>query len=139
MSRVTPPGQRIARPGPGNGCRPMKTVRQTQFVAKRPHLVLEQFAQRLDKLHVHAIRQTADIVVRLDGGGRASGKRHALDHVGVQCALGEEISATELLGLAFKQLDEQPPDRLALGLRVGFALQRVQKYICASTSTSGIW
>jgi len=41
-------------------------LRQAEFAAERAHLVLEQFAQRLDQLHVHALGQAADIVVRLD-------------------------------------------------------------------------
>ena len=41
--------------------------RQAELAAERAHLVLEQFAQRLDQLHVHAFGQAADIVVRLDG------------------------------------------------------------------------
>ena len=40
---------------------------QAELAAERPHLVLEQFAQRLDQLHVHALGQAADIMVRLDG------------------------------------------------------------------------
>ena len=41
-------------------------LRQAQLAAERAHLVLEQFAQRLDQLHLHALRQAADIVMRLD-------------------------------------------------------------------------
>ncbi len=39
---------------------------QAKFAAKRADLVFEQFAQRLNQTHIHALRQTADIVVRLD-------------------------------------------------------------------------
>ena len=62
FSRVISAGQRIASPGQetDDGRR---TLRQAEFAAERPHLVLEEFAQRLDKLHVHARGQTADIVV----------------------------------------------------------------------------
>ena len=44
-----------------------QAVRQAELAAERAHLVLEQLAQRLDQLQVHALRQAADIVVRLDG------------------------------------------------------------------------
>ena len=66
-------------------------LRQSQLTAERPHLVLEQFAQRLDQLHVHALGQAADIVVRLDRHRRAAGERHALDHIGVERALGQKL------------------------------------------------
>ncbi|MCY1307852.1 hypothetical protein D9M70_578170 [compost metagenome] len=43
-----------------------EAVRKTQFLAQYAHFVLEEFAQRLDQLHVHALWQTANIVVRFD-------------------------------------------------------------------------
>ena len=65
---------RIARPGPGNGWRPTKAFRQAQFAAKRAHFVLEQFAQRLDELQLHALGQAADIVMRFDRDAGAAGE-----------------------------------------------------------------
>ena len=62
-----PPGQRMARPGPGKRVAADEMLGQAELAAERPHLVLEQLAQRLDQLHVHALGQAADIVVRLDG------------------------------------------------------------------------
>jgi hypothetical protein len=47
---------------------------QAELAAERAHLVLEEFAQRLDQLHVHALGQAADIVVRLDRDRRAAGE-----------------------------------------------------------------
>ena len=58
---------RTARPGPGKGWRPTKRFRQAELAAEHAHLVLEQLAQRLDQLQLHALGQAADIVVRLDG------------------------------------------------------------------------
>ena len=107
FSRVTSPGMRIARPGPGNGWRPTKCFGQPQLAAQRAHLVLEQLAQRLDQLHVHPLRQAADVVVRLDRHRRAAGERHALDHVGIERALRQELGAAELLGLLVEHVDEQ--------------------------------
>ncbi len=49
-------------------------------------------------------------------------KRDALDHVRVERALGEEIGAAELGGLGIEDVDEEPADGLALGLRIGAAL-----------------
>ncbi len=71
FSRVIAPGQRMARPGPGKRMAADESLRQAELAAERAHLVLEQFAQRLDQLHVHALGQAADIVMRLDGHRRA--------------------------------------------------------------------
>ena len=87
----------MARPGPGEGMAADEDLGQAEFAAEHPHLVLEQFAQRLDQLHVHALGQAADIVVRLDRDGGAAGERHALDHVGIERALREEVRAADLL------------------------------------------
>ena len=89
-----------------------------------PHLVLEQFAQRLDELHVHAFGQPADIVVRLDGDRRPAGEGHALDDIRIERSLRQEVGAAELPGLLLEDIDEQPADDLALGLGIGLALQR---------------
>ena len=101
--------------------------RQTQFAPQFAHLVLEQLAQRLDELHVHALGQAADIVVRLDGDGRAAGEGHALDHVRVERALGEEGRTADLFGLGLEHLDEQSADGLALGFGVGNALESAEE------------
>src|SRR5205823_11868574 len=70
--------------------------------------VLEEFAQGLDQLHVHARRKPADIMVRLDGHRRAAGEGDALDHIRIERALREEIGAarseehtSELQSLAY--------------------------------------
>ena len=117
----------MARPGPGNGWRSTKRRRQAELAAERAHLVLEQFAQRLDQLHVHALGQAADIVVRLDGDRGPAGERHALDHVGIERALRQEFGAAELLRLGVEHVDEQPADGLALRFRVGDAGERVEE------------
>ena len=96
-------------------------IGQAEFAAERAHLVLEQFAQRLDQLEVHALGQSADIVVRLDRHRRPAGKRHALDHVGVERALGQKFGAADLLRFRIEHVDEQLADDLALLLRIGDA------------------
>jgi hypothetical protein len=63
---------RMARPGPGNGWRPTKAGVQAEFDAQGAHLVLEEFAQRLDQLQLHEVRQAADVVVALDHGAGAA-------------------------------------------------------------------
>src|SRR3546814_9194515 len=71
-------------------------VGQAQFAAELAHLVLEELAQRLDQLHVHALGKAADIVVALDGDRGSAGEANALDHVRIERALGQEIGAAVL-------------------------------------------
>ena len=129
FSRVISPGQRMARPGPGKRMAADEGLGQAELAAERAHLVLEQFAQRLDQLHVHALRQPADIVVRLDGDRRAAGERHALDHVGIERALRQELGAAELFCFRLEHIDEELADRLALGLGIADALERVEEVL----------
>src|SRR6478672_10123029 len=42
-----------------------ESVGKTELTTQLPHLILEQLAQRLDELHVHALGQAADVVVTL--------------------------------------------------------------------------
>mmetsp|Transcript_106378 Transcript_106378/g.282084 ORF Transcript_106378/g.282084 Transcript_106378/m.282084 type:complete len:447 (+) Transcript_106378:432-1772(+) len=94
---------------------------QAQVSAQSPHLVLEQQPQRLDELHLHPRWQTANVVVCLDDGGRAT-IGGGLNHVRVQRALQQEA----LLGLQshlvdglLEAIDEEPADdfSLLLGIR----------------------
>ena len=90
---------------------------QPELAAKRPHLVLEQLAQGLDELHVHPLRQAADIVMRLDGDGGSAGERHALDDVGIERALGEERRAAGLVASSSKTSMKSRPMVLRFCLR----------------------
>jgi hypothetical protein len=109
---------------------PEDFARQSEHFAGRPHLVLEELAQRLDELQVHALGQAADVVVALDRG-RGALDRHRLDDVGVQRALREEAHvaalSTRLLRGILEHFDEHASDDLSLLLRVRDAGQRVQK------------
>jgi hypothetical protein len=92
-------------------------ARQAEGNAEPAHLVLEQFAQRLDQAELHVFRQAADIVVALDHmrlAGLAAGR---LDHVRVDRALRQPLRVGELLRLLVEDLDEQVADDLALGFR----------------------
>src|SRR6185437_15586636 len=102
---------------------------QAEFAAQYAYLVLEQFAQGLDQLHVHARGQAADIVMRLDRDRWSAGERHALDHVGIQRALRQKLCTADLLRLGLKHVDEQTADGLALDLGVGDAGQLTQKLL----------
>ncbi len=88
---MTSPTIRIARPGPGNGCRQTISRRQAELLADPAYLVLEQRPQRLDERELQVVRQSADIVVALDV--RRAGAAAGLDHVRVERALHEEVDA----------------------------------------------
>src|SRR5207253_6191049 len=83
--------------------------RQTQLAPERADFVLEELAQRLDQPHLHPLGQAADVVVALDGSARAL-EGDALDHVGVERALGEEarlaVLAAVFLHLVLEDRDE---------------------------------
>ncbi len=119
----------MARPGPGNGWRPTIVVGQAQLAAQGAHLVLEQLAQGLDQLHLHARRQAADIVVDLDGDRGAAGDADRFDHVGVERALGQEVGAADLLGLLLEHVDEGGADDLALLLGIDLAGQLAEEQV----------
>ena len=102
---------------------------QAEFAAERAHLVLEQFAQRLDQLQVHPRRQAADIVVRLDRDAGAAGGADQLDDVGVERALREEFDAADLLRLGVEHVDKGGADDLALLLGVGDAGELAEKQL----------
>src|SRR5215208_3744900 len=104
-------------------------LRQAEGAAKRPDLVLEQLAQGLEELHLHALRQAADIMVRFDRDRRPTAVGNALDHVRVERALSQEGGTTRLARLLLEDLDEQPADGLALLLRVNDTGKLAQKHL----------
>ena len=113
----------MARPGPRERMAVDEGGRQAELAPEHPHLVLEQFAQRLDQLEAHPLRQPADIVMRLDGDGRTAGERHALDHVRIERALRQKIDLAEFPRFLVEHIDEQTPDGFPLGFRIGDAFQ----------------
>ena len=141
--RVTSPRMRTARPGPGNGCRLTMPRGRPELAAERAHLVLEELAQRLDQLKLHALGQAADVVVALDRRRRPL-DRDALDHVRVQRALGEEARVAVLLAafVRLEDVDELVADDLALLLGVFDARERIEEALrgvdaCRSARGSG--
>ena len=67
--------------------------RQAELGADFADFVFEQLAQWLDELELHVLRQAPDVVVALDQGGGVTGDGDALDHVGIEGALGEKFEA----------------------------------------------
>ena len=98
-------------------------LRQAQLLAEDAHLILEQVAQRLDVDQSHALRQAADVVMRLDRmrvrilGGRT------LDYVRVQGSVDDVLIVAELAGLALENADEPLADDSAFPLRVDNAIE----------------
>src|SRR5690606_27730186 len=106
-----------------------KALRNAEIAAELADFVLEQFAQRLDQLHVHAFWQAAHIVVRLDGDRGAASERHRFDDVGIKRTLGEELRAAELLGFFLESFDEETANDLALGFRVGLTFKLTDELV----------
>ena len=118
----------------GEGVAAHEGLGQAQLAAQRPHLVLEEFAQGLHELHVHALGQAAHVVMALDGDRGPAREGDALDHVGVKGALGEEGGGAasiggDLAGLGLEHVDEELADGLALGLGVADPVQRVDEHV----------
>src|SRR5207248_6973567 len=82
-------------------------LRHAELEPDRPHLVLEEVAQRLDELEAQAWRQAADVVVGLDlAGGPSDIRRGPLDDVGIHRALGEEVAPAQAGGFSLEYGDE---------------------------------
>ena len=113
-------------PRAGEGVAPEHVVRHAHGLARAAHLVLEQLAQRLDQLELHAFGQAADVVVALDHRAR-SAHADALDHVRVERALHEPLDVLDLRGVLVEDLDELAADDLALLLGIGDARERVEE------------
>ena len=90
----------------------------SQRSADTPYLILEEHSQGFHNTDVHLLGKPAHIVVRLYFRGYPlySG---GLDHVWVNCALGQPSGTLDLPGVFFEGLDEQAADDLALRLGLG--------------------
>ena len=73
--------------GAGKGVPVDHVEGQAQLHAELAHLILEQLAQRLHQLHVHAL--AAHVVVGLDHMGLPGLGARGLDHVRVDRSLGQ--------------------------------------------------
>ena len=92
--------------------------RQAQFTASLADFILEQVAQRLHNfLKVYIIRQSANIVVALDGSRFTA--QAAFHNVRVDGALCQKVYSTDLLGLVLKHTDELFANDFTLALRLG--------------------
>src|SRR3546814_3385065 len=89
-----------------------KDVRQAQFTAQLTHLILEQFAQRFNQLHVHAVGKAANIMMALDRYRWPAGKADAFNDIWVKSALCQEIGSPDLACFFFEHINEGPADEL---------------------------
>src|SRR6202012_1842285 len=94
FSVVISPGMRMARPGPGKGCRPTKASGRPSSRPSAAPFALKKSGKRFAQLHVHGLGQAPDIVMRLDGHRWTAGERHAFDHVWIERALRQKLRAT---------------------------------------------
>src|ERR1019366_3178017 len=86
-----------------------------------PHLadlVLEELPEGLEEPELHPGGQPPHVVVALDQGRRVVAYRDALDDVGIEGALSQEVGVPYLLERLLEDLDEGVADDLALALGV---------------------
>ena len=113
---------RIARPGPGNGCR--QTIRSgipSSSPTRRTSSLKSSRSGSTSSIS-HVGRQTADVVVALDRLRDAVGAA-GLDHVGVQRPLDEPADVAEPPRLLLEHADELLADPAPLLLGLGDARQ----------------
>ena len=109
-------------------------LRESEFGADFADFVFEKLAEWFDEFEFHLLGEAADIVVALDECGGVAGDGNALDHIGVERALGEEavvagIGFFQIARGFFEDLDELVADDLALALGVGDAFEFFQKLL----------
>ena len=101
---------------------------QAEDLAEFAYFVLEEVSEWFDELEAEVFGQAADVVVEFDAGAGACVAVAALDDVGVEGALCEELDGAgaasvvdDLCGVLVEDLDEAVADAFAFFLRVGDA------------------
>ncbi len=112
------------QPGTGEWLAPDDILGQSQLLAHRPDLVLEQIPQRLDELEAHVVGETAHVVMGLD---RGCTRRPRLDHIGVESPLHQETGVPDPGGGLLEDPDEGLSDDLALAFRLFDSRQQLQE------------
>ena len=114
-----------AQPRPGERLALNKAFGNAELAADFADFVLKKKPEWLDDfLEIDMIRQAADVVVRLDDGGFAQA---ALDDVGINSALDEEIDLADLFRFSFKDADKFFANDFTLLLGIDNAFQPVIK------------
>jgi hypothetical protein len=79
---------------------------QTKGYAKLAHLVFKQLAQGLKQLEIQGIRQTTDVVMRLNRDRFACFGTRGFDHVRINRALREPFGLLKLACLGLEYLNK---------------------------------
>ena len=101
-----------------------------KVAADAPDFIFEEVAQGLDQLELHPQRQSAHVVVALDGlAGTFDARR--LDNVGIERALHQPFHAAGFFrnarGLVVEDGDELRANALAFGLGINNAGQLIEE------------
>src|SRR6185295_5792699 len=100
-----------------------------ELAPQRAHFVLEEIAERFHELQMLPLRQATDIVMRLDRHRRPAKRGDALDDVGIERSLRQELGVANGFGLTLEDVDERRADDLALLLGVFDAVEALQEEI----------
>jgi hypothetical protein len=106
---------------------PNQGLGQTQFRAQFAYFIFEKVAEGFHEFKSQFGRQSADIVMRLDGGGRTVFGPPTFDDIGVERALCEEASTLDSLSLLFENVDEGVPDNRSFSLRIAYTPESGEK------------
>ena len=98
--------------------------RHSHLTPYATYLVLEQPLQRFTKLQVHLLRQTAYVMMALDGLSR---NIQALDTVGINRSLRQPLGIGYFPSFRIEHLHEVAADNLTLLLRIGHSLQILEE------------
>ena len=96
-------------------------IRQTESFSDSSYFILEQKLERLNKLKLQILGKSAYIVVSLYAV--------ALDDVGVNCALSQELNAVLLARLFLKYADKLGADDFSLFFGLGNACELVKEAV----------
>ena len=108
-----------AQAGPGEGLAVCDVVGKPELAAGDADLILKEGAQRLHKAHkTDVLRQAADVVVALYGGGTLGA---GLNYVRIDGALGKEFRVAVLGSFLVKDIHKELSDYFTLFLRLGDA------------------
>src|SRR5688500_11652716 len=103
--------------------------RDTKRFTNSPDLILKQQAQRLNHLELHIIRQTTNIVMRLNGCRWSTGCRYGFNHIRVNGSLAQPFDIFQKLCFFVKHVNEFSTYDLALFFRIFFTLEGVIKLL----------
>ena len=93
--------------------------------------VFEEVAKRFHQLEAKIGRQAAHVVMSLDPVSVDRVVAGALDDVGIEGALGQEVDVVQRCRFDFEDLDEGGADPAPLLLRIDHPLQRAEELVAS--------